>query len=251
MNNLKVVKKGSVKVKKIENGKCKCCGHDHIGPHSHIDRHERNRTVIKVARITIIINAVLAGIKVVSGIAGHSSAMLADAMHAFSDVLGTLAVLIGAYIADRENNREKPFLQEKIEGVISLLFGIVLLHLAFEVGYDSISVIVAGDYASIEMPTVFPLVIAVVSIIIKECLYRYSMANAQKVDSVALKAVAWHNRTDAFITLGTIIGIVGSRLGFHEADSIASVIISLLVLKVAIEILISAVRVLKRAFAAK
>lgn len=90
-----------------------------------------------------------------------------------------------------------------------------------------------------------PLAVALVSIVIKEALYRYSIKSAEKTDSVVLRAIAWHNRTDALVTIGSLIGILGARCGYLVFDPAASIIISILVMKAAFEIFIDAVRTLK------
>lgn len=206
---------------------------------------EHNAITARVSRITIAANTALAAMKAAAGILGHSGAMLADAAHTFSDLFGSLAVLIGVYISENIRSRNKELLQRRIEGGISVFLSLLLFYLAFEIGAGGIAEIVSGEYKSAEVPTMLPLAVAVISIVTKEALYRYSIRNAAKADSVVLRALAWHNRTDALVTVGSLIGILGSRFGYAVFDPAASIIISILVIKAAFEIFADAVRALR------
>ena len=209
------------------------------------ENHQHNVVAIRVSKVTIIINLSLALIKMFAGIVGHSGAMVADAVHGFSDVFGSFVIIVGSYIADIKADEDHPHLQRKIEGTISVFLSTLLLFIAAEIGYNAINTIIGGDYENLKVPTLLPLIVAIVSIGIKEGLYRYSSSNAKKIQSVALQAMAWHHRTDALVTISSFIGIMGSRLGHPVFDPIVSLIISLLVVKVAVEIFIEAIRSIK------
>jgi len=166
-------------------------------------------------------------------------------MHAFSDVFGSLAMYIGMKFSDSEKNRGKEGLRQRIEGCISLVLGVVLVFLAGEIGLTAFQTIQSGSYGA-EIPSLLPLVVAVVAIIVKEGVYFYSIKFAKQINSIGLKAMAWHNQTDALISLGSFVGILGSRLGYPICDPLASIILCVLVLRVAVEIIIEAVRALKK-----
>lgn len=208
--------------------------------------YERNTVTKRVSRVTILVNAGLAVFKVVSALLGHSGAMLADAVHSFSDVLGSVAVLIGACVADLPRNKGKSYLQDRIEGGISLVLSLLLFYLAAEIGMGGIREILSGQYKTEEIPTLLPLAAAILSILAKELLYRFSIAAANRIDSVALRALAWHNRADAFITAGSLIGISGARWGFPIFEPLATVLISAFILRAASEILMEAAAALRR-----
>lgn len=208
--------------------------------------YKRNAVTKRVSRITILVNTTLAVVKVLSAVLGHSGAMLADAVHSFSDVLGSVAVLIGACIADLPRNKGRAYLQDRIEGGISLVLSLLLFYLAAEIGVGGIREIFSGQYKTEEMPTLLPLAAAIASILVKELLYRFSIAEAHRIDSVALRALAWHNRADAFITTGSLIGISGARLGFPILEPLATVLISFFILRAAAEILMEAAAALRR-----
>lgn len=206
---------------------------------------EYNRITAKVSRVTIAANTVLALLKAAAGVIGHSGAMLADAAHTFSDLFASFAVLIGVYISDNVRSADKEIFRNRIEGIISVLLSLLLAYLSIEIGMGGVITVISGDYKTAEAPTMLPLAVALVSIVIKEALYRYSIKSAEKTDSVVLRAIAWHNRTDALVTIGSLIGILGARCGYLVFDPAASIIISILVMKAAFEIFIDAVRTLK------
>ena len=180
----------------------------------------KNNMTVKILRVTIAGNIVLAVFKAAAGILGNSSALTADAVHTFSDVFGSAALLIGGYFANLKCNKNKVHLQDKIESVISLFLSILLFGLAVKIGAESVSILISGEYKGSEMPTMLPLVAAIVSLCTKEF----------------LRAVAWHNRADAFLTIGSLAGIVGARQGYPVFDPLACTVISILILKAAGEI---------------
>ncbi len=151
-------------------------------------------------------------------------------------MFGSAALLIGGYFANLKCNKNKVHLQDKIESVISLFLSILLFGLAVKIGAESVSILISGEYKGSEMPTMLPLVAAIVSLCTKEFLYRYSIQGARQMNSVALRAVAWHNRADAFLTIGSLAGIVGARQGYPVFDPLACTVISILILKAAGEI---------------
>ena len=222
------------------------CGHlDLQDENEHPEAHEYNRVTVQVSKRITLVNTLLAFLKLGAGVLGNSAALVADSLHAFSDCLGSLAIYLGAKISGRPENAGKPHLQEKIEGVISFLLGILLLGTAFEIGSFALIAILGGLYQDAEMPTIIPLLVSLSAIAIKEAIYFYSMNNAKKINSVGLKAMAWHNQTDALISVGSFIGILGSRLGFPVCDPLASLVISLLVLKVGLEIIVESVKAIR------
>ena len=200
------------------------CGHLDLAPESE-ETHEYNRITRTVSRNTTVVNAVLACIKLAAGMLGNSAALVADSMHAFSDCLGSLAIYVGSIVAGKPYNADKPHLQEHIEGLISIALGILLFCMSLEIGMFALMTVMSGIYEEAALPTLLPLLVALFAIVVKEIIYAYSMKNAKKIGSVGLKAMAWHNQTDALISVGSFVGIAGSRLGFPICDPLASLII--------------------------
>lgn len=195
----------------------------------------------KLSLVSVIGNAALSGFKMFAGIVGHSSAMISDAIHSFSDVLTTVIAFIGVKISGKAADRDHPYGHERVESVASLFLGILLLITGLGVGKSGLEAIFSGNYESLAVPSAIALVAAVLSILTKELMYHYTLHYARLINSAAFTADAWHHRSDAFSSVGSLIGIGGAMLGFPVMDSVASVIICLFILKVSYDILKDAI----------
>lgn len=189
----------------------------------------------RLSRIGIFGNVLLAAFKLCAGIFGKSGAMVSDAVHSLSDVFATLIAWIGVRLSQREEDAEHPYGHERVECLASLLLGLILAGTGIGIGWSGILKLF-GNRNDIEIPTVLPLVAAVVSIVVKEGMYQYTMHYAKVLDSAAFKADAWHHRSDAVSSVGSFIGIGLAKLGIPVMDPIASLIICVLILKVAFDI---------------
>ena len=201
---------------------------------------DNNKIANRVSIITIIGNILLAIIKFIAGIVGNSMAMISDGIHTLSDILTTVIAVVGINIASKEDDNSHRYGHERFECIASILLSFLLFMTGFEIGLSGIKTIINGSYADITMPGILAIVAAVISIIIKELMYQYTIRAAKKIESDALKADAWHHRSDAISSIGALIGIVLSRCGYKIFDSIASILISILICKVAIEIFMDA-----------
>ena len=199
------------------------------------------KVATKVSVITIIGNVVLALFKTLAGIVAHSSAMISDAVHSASDVFSTLVVMVGIKLAAKESDKEHPYGHERLECVAAILLAMVLFVTGLMIGWDALQNIISGNYESLKVPGMLALVAAVVSIAAKEAMYWYTRYYAKKIDSSALMADAWHHRSDAFSSIGALVGIAGARLGFPVMDSVASLVIFLFIVKAAYDIFKDAV----------
>ncbi|MCK9443099.1 MAG: cation diffusion facilitator family transporter [Tissierellaceae bacterium] len=194
---------------------------------------------VKVSWITVMINVVLAVIKVTSGILGNSNAMVADGIHTLSDVLTTFVVMLGLKVSSKEADEEHPYGHEKYESVFAKILSILLLLTGIYIGYESIKVLIGGQ---IQTPKLLALMAALLSIVTKEGMYWYTIRVAKKIKSISMEADAWHHRSDAFSSIGTLIGILGARLGFPALDPIAGIVVSIFVIKVGVELYIKSVK---------
>ena len=199
---------------------------------------ERNiqKVVNKVSFITITVNILLSVIKLIAGIIGHSNAMISDAIHSASDVFSTFVVLIGIKLSTKKADREHPYGHERLECVAALLLAFVLFITGLGIGYDALKNIIQGNYSHLQVPSILALGVAIISILTKEGMYWYTRYHAKKMDSSALMADAWHHRSDAFSSIGALIGILGARLGYPIMDSIASLVIFVFIAKAAYDI---------------
>ncbi len=199
-----------------------------------------NTIIRKISLASIIGNIILCAFKMFAGIAGRSGAMISDAVHSLSDVFTTFIALIGVKISKRGADREHPYGHERLECVASLVLGMILLATGLEIGKIGLQNIFSGDHDQIRVPGVIALVAAVVSIAIKEAMYQYTKHYAKILNSAAFMADAWHHRSDAFSSIGSLIGIGGAMLAFPVLDSVASVVICFFILKVSFDILLDA-----------
>lgn len=198
-----------------------------------------NETAVirNLSLVSVVGNAMLSGFKMFAGIMGNSGAMISDAIHSFSDVLTTLIAWIGVKVSKRDADHSHPYGHERLECVASLILGLVLLATGIGVGKVGAENILLGNYGTLAVPSAIALVAAVVSIVGKEAMYWYTIYYAKLINSAAFLADAWHHRSDAFSSVGSLIGIGGAMLGFPVMDSVASVVICIFIVKVAFDIL--------------
>lgn len=202
---------------------------------------DENAVIRRLSLVSLIGNALLSSFKLLAGVWGHSGAMISDAIHSFSDVLTTFIAWFGVKVSRRAADASHPYGHERLECVASLFLGIVLMGTGIGVGRAGLETIFSGQYETITPPGAIALVAAVLSIVSKEAMYWYTRYYAKLIHSDAFMADAWHHRSDAFSSIGSLIGIGGAMLGFPVMDSVASVVICVFILKVAYDILKDAV----------
>lgn len=203
---------------------------------SNIAETDFQKVANRVSFITIIGNVVLSVLKLLAGIIAHSNAMISDAIHSASDVFSTFVVIIGIKLASKEPDKEHPYGHERLECVAAIILAVVLFITGLGIGMDALKNIINGNYSGLQVPGILALIAAIVSIVSKEGMYWYTRYYAKKIDSSALMADAWHHRSDAFSSIGALIGIGGARLGFPVMDSIASLVIFVFIVKAAFDI---------------
>ena len=162
--------------------------------------------------------------------------MISDAVHSVSDVFSTIVVMIGIKFASKKPDKEHPYGHERLECVTAIILAMILFVTGLGIGLTAITNILFSDYGQLSTPGIFALIAAIVSIIVKEGMFWYTRYYAKKIDSGSLMADAWHHRTDAFSSIGALVGIAGARLGFPVMDSIASLVIFLFIAKAAFDI---------------
>lgn len=202
---------------------------------------EFERIATKVTMGSIMGNLILSGFKFAAGIIAHSGAMVSDAVHSASDVFSSIIVIIGVKLSAKEPDKEHPYGHERMECVAAIILSVVLLITGLFVGYNALINIIGGNYSGLTIPGVLALVAAIISIAAKEAMFWYTKIYAKRIDSSALMADAWHHRSDAFSSIGALIGIAGARMGFPVFDSIASIIICIFISKAAFDIFKDAV----------
>ena len=186
-------------------------------------------------------NVVLLVFKFVAGILGHSAAMVADAVHSLSDFVTDIIVLVFVHISGKPEDKSHDYGHGKYETLAMTIIGMALLVVAFGIVYSGMTKIVAwAGGEQLKAPGMLALWAALLSIVLKEAVYHYSMVKAHQLSSQALEANAWHHRSDALSSIGTAIGIGGAILlgqRWTVLDPVASVIVGLFIVKVAIDLL--------------
>lgn len=195
----------------------------------------------KVSIVTIIGNLLLSIAKLIAGVVANSSAMISDALHSASDVFSTFVVIIGIKLASKESDKEHPYGHERMECVAAIVLAMVLFITGIGIGISALKNIVKGEYDTLAIPGILALVVAAVSILVKELMFWYTRHYAKVIDSGALMADAWHHRSDALSSIGALIGIIAARFGFPVMDSVASLVIFAFIIKAAIDIFMDAV----------
>jgi len=195
------------------------------------------KIVKKLSFIGIFGNIVLSAFKLTAGIVGKSGAMVSDAVHSMSDIFATFIAFLGVRISKKNPDDDHPYGHDRFECIAAIILGLILAATGAGIGYSGVSKIIFSGSESIAIPTLLPLIAAIVSIITKEAMYRYTMHYAKKLGSAAFEADAWHHRSDAFSSVGSFVGILAAKLGLPIMEPIASVVICLFILKVAFDII--------------
>lgn len=195
---------------------------------------------MRVSVDTLAGNVALSVGKLAVGLAAHSGALISDAVHSASDVASTLIVMIGLRMSSKAPDEQHPYGHERFECVCSALLAALLVMTGIGIGRAAITQLFSGQ--PIQIPGAAALIMAAVSIAVKEAMYHYTMHAARILGSTALKADAWHHRSDALSSIGSFAGILGARLGAPQLDAVASLVICLFILKVGYDILRDAMR---------
>ena len=201
-----------------------------------------NAIIKQISLVGIIGNIILCAFKMFAGIVGKSGAMVSDAVHSLSDVFATFIAFLGVKMSKRGADKAHPYGHERMECIASMILGLILLVTGVGIGKVGLQNILSGNYETLSVPGTIALAAAIVSIVVKEAMYWYTRHYARILNSAAFMADAWHHRSDAFSSVGSLIGIGGAMLGFPVLDAVASVVICLFILKVASDILLDAVK---------
>lgn len=189
------------------------------------------------AWVGIVGNVFLALVKLVAGFWGQSAAMVADGVHSFSDILSSVAVLVGMRVARQPPDREHPYGHGKAESVVAQAVSLFLVFLGGMIFYNSIRGLSRPDYA---VPKSYVLVVAAFSIAVKEGLFQYKNRLGRKLNSSSLQADAWHHRSDAFSSIAVLIGVALTVFGgprFRIADDLAAMAVAGIIFYVGVRLL--------------
>ena len=190
---------------------------------------ERNKDIYKVTLVGGAVNVILLLFKFVAGIVAHSAAMVADAVHSLSDFVTDIIVLVFVHISGKPEDKDHEYGHAKYETLAMTIIGVALLLVAVGIVYNGLTkIIVWAQGGVLKAPGMLALWAALLSVVLKEAVYHYSMVEARKLNSQAVEANAWHHRSDALSSVGTAIGIGGAIfLGQRWAvlDPVASTVV--------------------------
>ena len=205
----------------------------------------RNREIYKVTLWGGAVNVLLLAFKFVAGIMGHSAAMVADAVHSLSDFVTDIIVLAFVHISGKPKDKSHDYGHGKYETLAMTFVATVLLVVAAGIIYGGVMKIISWTNGEqLSAPGMLALLAALVSVVMKEGIFHYTMVKARKLNSQALEANAWHHRSDALSSIGTAIGIGGAIfLGqrWTVLDPLASVIVGLFIAKVSVDLLLGGI----------
>lgn len=205
--------------------------HNHRADAMHDDRYRESR---RVTLIGATVDLLLGVAKIIAGYLGSSAALIADGIHSLSDLVTDGLVLFAMKHGSREADEAHPYGHGRIETLFTIILGVALVAVAIGIAWDAIARI--ADPARLMQPGWLALVVAVISIVAKEIIYRYTMAAAKKFNSNLLRANAWHSRSDAISSVIVAIGIIGYMAGFTYLDSVAAIGVAVMIAKIGWEL---------------
>lgn len=202
---------------------------------------QREREIFKVTLVGSVANVMLTVFKFVAGIVGHSAAMTADAIHSLSDLLTDAVVLLFVHISGKPEDCGHDYGHGKYETLATTLIGLALAAVAVGIGWEAVRSLYYWYHGgALPAPGALALWAAIVSIVLKELVYRYTLHCSRTLQSPAVEANAWHHRSDALSSLGTLAGIGGAILlgdRWTVLDPLAGLIVALFILRVAWKLL--------------
>ena len=203
-----------------------------------MDIKQEEKIIKKNSVYTMIANVFLAVAKMIAGIIGRSSVLIADAINSISDVATNIVVFVSAKLSRKEQDEDHPYGHEKIDSVISIFIGVAIIITAFEVGKNAVERLydfVFNDYV-IQSPKWYVLLIILITIIVKEFLFQKTKREAKIAKSSALLAQAWDHRSDTYASFGAAVGVIGVLLGWSFFDPLASIVIAIFIFRVGYKI---------------
>lgn len=194
-----------------------------------------NKQIVQATWIGIIANIILTLLKGAFGFIANSKALLADALHSASDIVGSVVILFGVKVAIKPPDEEHPYGHGKAETIASIIVAFLLILVGVEITISAIKSMFQGNIA---IPKMSALIIIAISIVAKEALFQYKYRLGKRVNSIALISEAWHHRSDAFSSIAALIGIAATLIGNHYdisfllyADAVASIAVAAIVIR--------------------
>lgn len=194
----------------------------------------------KVTLVGMCLDIVLGVGKIIGGLLGNSFALVTDGIHSLTDAISDIFVLVMHRIGRSAPDEEHPWGHGRFETVGTIAMGILFFTTAGILVFDSVQKLI--EPSTVEIPAASTILIAMLSVAGKEWVFHYTMNVAQKLNSSLLKANAWHSRSDAFSSIAVVVGISGALLGYPWMDTLAAIVVALIIAKVGWELCADALR---------
>lgn len=212
---------------------------------------KREKDILRVTIVGTIINAILVAIKFLAGFIGRSSALVADAVHSLTDFISDIIVLVFVRLSGKPRDKDHGYGHGKFETLATLIIGVLLIGAGIGLIINGgMQVLYSLRGGMLPEPTWVALIVALISIVSKEILYRYTVKKGKRLNSDAVIANAWHHRSDSISSLGTLVGIAGAMfLGerWRILDPVAAVVVSFFIIKAGYDIVKPAINELLEA----
>jgi cation diffusion facilitator family transporter len=194
---------------------------------------ENNQRYLEIRRVTVIgavFDLVLGLAKIAFGIIGHSHGLVADGVHSLSDLGTDLVVVWVARHGTQDPDAEHPYGHERIQTIATVLLGVTLILVALGIAYNAVNRLVSTE--NLVTPSNTTLAVAILSILMKEWIYQFTIRVANRIQSKLLKANAWHSRSDALSSVVVFVGIAGTMMGIEYLDALAAVVVAAMIIHV-------------------
>jgi len=192
-----------------------------------------NKQIRYVTNIGIVCNVLLSAVKFLFGVSGNSIALIADGFHSLSDMATDFAVLVGIHMGSKAPDEEHPYGHGRAETFTTAIIAVVLIAVGALMIYRAGVDIVKQEFGK---PGYAILVVALISIIVKELIYRITKKVAVESHSAALYANAWHHRSDALSSIAVVIGFGALKFGFRYGDQVAAIVVGVMIILVGVKI---------------
>ncbi len=196
----------------------------------------RHKTTRKVALVGMTVNIFLTVAQIIGGIAMHSQALVADAMHTLSDLVGDIVVLFAAHHANKDADADHPYGHGRIETLATVVIGLLLSGVAVIIAMQAWGRL--NGSSPLITPNPLAMAFAGLAIVGKEALYQYTVHIAKRIHSPMLKASAWHHRSDAISSILVLLAIAGAQLGYPWLDPVAAMLVAIMIFYMAVQLIL-------------
>ena len=212
-------------------------GHHHHSPDLHEPQDVTRQTITKRVALTGMgVNLFLTIAQLLGGLWAHSQALIADAIHTLSDLIGDIVVLFASHHAAKDADEDHPYGHGRIETVATVILGLLLGVVSAFIFYSAVERLLG--HTPLVMPSPIAMGFAALAIIGKEALYQYTIYVAKRIQSPMLKASAWHHRSDAISSILVLIAIGGAQLGYPWLDAVAAIMVALMIFYMAVQLIL-------------